>query len=244
VSACDDLRHELGAYVLSALAPEEEARVREHLVRCTECRREHGRLTGLVPLLDLAEPGGAEHAALEEPSPLLEDAVLAGFAAQRGGKRPSPRRSVPSARAGEAGRRGGGWWRRRGVRVAFPSALAGAAVAVAALALGGAFSTGDDSTARTTVELRGDAGSARAVIEAAEAGTVIELDARLPPSGRREHYDVVMLSGSYEISAGTFRVGPDGHVTVSLACGGPPSAYDAIVVEREGRRVVTADLPA
>ena len=32
---------------------------------------------------------------------------------------------------------------------------------------------------------------------------VIELDAELPPSGRREHYDVVMLAGDYEISAGT-----------------------------------------
>jgi anti-sigma factor RsiW len=241
VSGCDDLRHELGAYVLSALTPEEEARVREHLVRCTECRQEHGRLSGLVPLLDLAEPGGVEHAALEEPSPLLEDAVLAGFAAQRGGK--ARTRAVrPPARP--AARAGGSWWRGRGPRIALPSALAGAALAVVVLALAGVFSSGDDATSRTTVQLRGDAGSARAVIQPAEAGTVIELDAKLPPSGRREHYDVYMLSGGYEISAGSFRVGPDGRVAVTLACGGPPSAYDTIEIRRDDADVLSADLPA
>jgi len=219
---------DLGAYVLGSLPAEEEARVREHLARCDECRREHGRLANLLPLLDLVEPG--EPSALEEPSPLLEEAVLAGFAAERGGrrKRRRARRERPHL--------------PRALRVALPSAAVGAALAVAVLALAGVFA--GDEPRGTTVDLRGTAGSARATLESAEAGTVIELDAHLPPSGRREHYDVVMLSGDYEISAGTFRVGDDGHVEVALACGGPPDVYDSIEIRRDGQPVLKSALPA
>jgi anti-sigma factor RsiW len=225
VTACGDLRTELGAYVLGALPAEEESRVREHLARCTECRHEHGRLAGLPALLDLAE-AEPDRAAVEPPSPLLEDAVLAGF-----------RGTTPARRAGT---------RRRfalpPLRIALPSAALGALLAVAALAFGGAFSDDAAGPPTTAVELRGAGGSARAVLAAADVGTVIELDARLPPSGRTEHYDVYMLAGDYEISAGTFRVDADGHVTAKLACGGPPEAYDTIEIRRDDERVLAAQL--
>jgi anti-sigma factor RsiW len=232
VTACGDLRTELGAYVLGALPADEEARVREHLARCTECRHEHGRLAGLPALLDLAE-AEPDRAAVEPPSPLLEDAVLAGFAAEHGvGSR--RRREAPS--------------RRRltlpSLRVALPSAALGALLAVAALAIGGAFSDDAPDPPTTAVELRGADGTARAVLAAADVGTVIELDANLPPSGRKEHYDVYMLADDYEISAGSFRVDADGHVTATLACGGPPDVYDTIVIRREGEDVLRAQLPA
>jgi anti-sigma factor RsiW len=219
--------HELGAYVLGALPADEEVRVREHLASCTECRHEHGRLSGLPALLDLAEAAPV-HAAVEPPSPLLEDAVLEGF---RGAGKPPrgkrPRRfALPS------------------LRVALPSAALGALLAVAALAIGGAFSDDAADPPTTAVELRGAAGEARAVLAAAEVGTVIELDARLPASGRNEHYDVYMLAGDYEISAGSFRVDADGHVTAKLACGGPPDAYDRIEIRRDDKRVLEAQLPA
>ncbi len=219
-------RHDLGAYALGALAGDEEARVREHLARCSECRDEHARLAGLRPLLDLAEPG-PEPAAVERPSPLLEDAVLAGFrgTVRRGSRRPR-RFALPP------------------LRVALPSAALGAALAVVTLAALGAFSGDDASRATSAVDLSGAAGSARAVIAPHEAGTTIELDARLPPSARREHYDVYMVSDDYEISAGSFRVGADGRVTVRLACGGPPEVYDGIEIRREGTKVLTAALPA
>jgi hypothetical protein len=217
--------HDLGAYVLGALPPEEEASVREHLARCTECRHEHGRLAGLPALLDLSE-AEPDRPAFEPPSPLLEDAVLAGFRDER------PRARRPRRR-----------WAAPSLRVAIPSAALGALLAVAALALGGAFSGDGSDPATTSVELRGAGGSARAVVAADEVGTVIELDARLPPSGRREHYDVYMLAGEYEISAGSFRVDADGHVTARLACGGPPEAYDTIEIRSEGERVLTAQLP-
>ena len=225
MTGCEDLRHELGAYVLGALDGEEEAQVREHLARCTECRHEHGRLAGLPGLLDLAE-AAPDRPAVEQPSPLLEDAVLEGFRGTT--TRPTRRRRLALPP----------------LRVAVPSAAVGALVAVVVLALGGAFSGDGVSSPSTSVQLRGDAGSARAVIAGAEAGTVIELEANLPPSGRREHYDVFMIAGDYEISAGTFRVGPDGHVTVTLACGGPPEVYDRIEIRRGGDDVVAASLPA
>ena len=55
--------------------------------------------------------------------------------------------------------------------------------------------------------------------------------------------NVYMLAGDYEISAGTFRVDRDGHITVSLACGGRPDVYDSIEVRRGGEPVLSAQLP-
>jgi anti-sigma factor RsiW len=37
---CEEVRTQLGAYVLGGLEPEEAAAVREHLDRCPECARE------------------------------------------------------------------------------------------------------------------------------------------------------------------------------------------------------------
>ena len=226
--SCEEIRHELGAYALNALSDDEGARVREHLARCDACRDEHARLAGLRPLLDLAAPG-VERPAVEQPSPLLEDAVLAGFAAERGG---GGRRDAP-------GRRLAPPW----LRVALPSAALGAVVAVIALAAGGAFSGDENGAGSATVTLSGAQGSAEAVLHGAEEGTVIELDAKLPPSARKEHYEVWMTAGDYRITAGSFRVGRDGHVEVRLACGGRPDAYDGIEVTRDGdATVLTADL--
>ncbi|HEV2812831.1 MAG TPA: zf-HC2 domain-containing protein [Solirubrobacteraceae bacterium] len=231
--ACEDLRHELGAYVLGSLPSDEEAAVREHLARCTACRHEHARLAGLVPLLDLAH-AAAERPVMDEPSPLLEEAVLAGFAEERGSH-------GDRSRAGRKQRRR---FALPAWRVALPSAALGAVLAVGVLALAGVLSGDGAGAPATTVDLRGEAGSARAVLHADEVGTVIELDATLPPSARRDHYDVVMLSGDYEISAGTFRVGADGRVSVELACGGPPEVYDKIEIRRSEKTVLTAPLPA
>jgi anti-sigma factor RsiW len=227
VTGCEDIRHELGAYALNALPDDEGARVREHLARCDACRDEHARLAGLRPLLDLAAPG-AERPAIEQPSPLLEDAVLAGFAAERGGggrrRAPGRRLALPS------------------LRVALPSAALGAVVAIVALAAAGALNGDADRSSNMTIELTGAAGSAHAVLASAEAGTVIDLEARLPPSAGRDHYEVWMTSGDYRITAGSFRVGQDGRVSVELACGGPLDAYDGIEVTRGETRVLSAQL--
>ena len=225
MSGCEDIRHDLGAYVLGALTEDEEARVREHLVRCDACRDEHARMAGLRPLLDLAAPA-ADRPALEQPSPLLEDAVIAGFAEHRSG---GPRRRLPRLRLPS-------------LRVALPSAGLGAVIAVVALAAAGAFDGDEAAAPTTTVDLRGAAGSAHAILADDEAGTVIDLDATLPPSGGKDHYEVWMTAGAYRISAGTFRVGSDGRVRVELACGGPLDAYDGIEVVSDDEQVLTAAL--
>ncbi|HET8950141.1 MAG TPA: zf-HC2 domain-containing protein, partial [Solirubrobacteraceae bacterium] len=53
---CEQVRHDLGGYVLGALEPSEEAAVREHLSSCSACAAEHARLAGLPALLSLAGP--------------------------------------------------------------------------------------------------------------------------------------------------------------------------------------------
>ena len=219
MTGCPDVRHDLGVYALGALPSDEEDRVREHLASCSDCRHEHARLAAMRPLLDLAEPGAEHTAAGAEPSPLLEDAVLAGFAAGRSGGAPRRR---------SAGATGSRW-----APLAVASAAAGAAIALAVLALSGAFSGSDPVRETPAVELRGAAGSASATIAPADAGTTIKLDARLPPSRSLEDiYEVWMVSGDYRVSAGSFRVDADGRVSVRLTCGGPPAAYDTIAVTR------------
>ncbi|MGH3333990.1 MAG: anti-sigma factor family protein, partial [Nocardioidaceae bacterium] len=67
---------DLGAYLLGALDPAEEERVRAHLSTCPDCRDEHGQLRGLPGRLSMLTPydlGGLE---TTEPSPAMLDDLL------------------------------------------------------------------------------------------------------------------------------------------------------------------------
>jgi anti-sigma-K factor RskA len=55
VSRCDDVRRDLGAYVLGGLEPAETHAVESHLAGCAACRAEHVELAGLPALLHLAQ---------------------------------------------------------------------------------------------------------------------------------------------------------------------------------------------
>ena len=44
MKTCDEIRPQLGAYVLGGLEPEEEREVREHLAHCPDCAREYAEL--------------------------------------------------------------------------------------------------------------------------------------------------------------------------------------------------------
>ncbi len=78
MSACDELRLELGAYVLGGLSEAEHRRVRQHLERCLACRREHEELAGLPALLGLAgSPSPAS------PPAGLRERVLSAAARRR-----------------------------------------------------------------------------------------------------------------------------------------------------------------
>ena len=73
MSSCDEIRPQLGAYVLGGLEPEEAAEVREHLERCPDCAREHAELAVLPAKLDLIE-------APEEQAELRDRLLRAGEA--------------------------------------------------------------------------------------------------------------------------------------------------------------------
>jgi len=67
--SCDDVRCELGVYLLGAIAPADRSTVETHLASCASCRNQLVELAGLpallgrVPLDDVAssvKPGGAD----------------------------------------------------------------------------------------------------------------------------------------------------------------------------------------
>src|SRR5207244_13392433 len=74
---CADCRELLGGYVLHALEPDDAEAVRAHLRHCDRCAAEHGELTPLPAMLDLA---GSADAVPERPPAALEEAVLDRFA--------------------------------------------------------------------------------------------------------------------------------------------------------------------
>ncbi|MEU0680134.1 MULTISPECIES: anti-sigma factor family protein [Streptomyces] len=74
-AGCDEFREWLGAYVIGALEPGEDAPVRAHLVDCPACRSECDDLLGVVRLLHdalplLAEAHGARSGATGRWPPL------------------------------------------------------------------------------------------------------------------------------------------------------------------------------
>jgi len=127
MSGCDDIRTELGGYVLGALEPDEADAVREHLERCSACAREHAALADLPALLTLAEP-------IETAPPLapaVEERVLDAVA--RGRQRPEPRRTRLLRR---------------------PRLLIPALAAVAAIIVAAVFAFGGDGPRRYDIALK------------------------------------------------------------------------------------------
>ncbi|WP_217168116.1 anti-sigma factor domain-containing protein [Streptomyces sp. AC512_CC834] len=103
----DDAHIDVGAYVLHALPPDEEAAFENHLASCADCRREADELTGTASLLGAAEA--------RTPSPELRHRVLGQISAVR---QERPEHPEPSKRH----RR-----RRRALRLALAASLAAAA---------------------------------------------------------------------------------------------------------------------
>jgi anti-sigma factor RsiW len=201
------VREALGAYVLGALEPDEEAAVRAHLAACPECAAERDALAELPALLALGE-----RAAAQPPlSPAVEERVLDGFARAH---RP-PRR------------------RRRPWRLALGAAVAGAAAAIAlVLALGGPSAPAPRPRAYD-VALRGTAAApaafARADLHAVAQGTVMHLWAwKLAPGGVYE-----VRCG--RAAAGSFRADARGRAYVVLTTAARQGSYEWIrVLRREG----------
>ena len=216
------VRTELGAYVLGALEPEEEAAVREHLATCAECAAEHASMTGLPRLLELAAP----MAEAGPPAPALEERVLDAVASER--PRSAPRRRLLRPRVL--------------VPAAAAAALAAVVVAVV-LALGG----GDERSPGFEVALHpvaGETASGRAVLASADAGIKMRLWVRGLPPDPEIVYEVHCDAPGWSASAGTFRADSHGRAYVELNTAARRGEYDAIRVVRRSRSSETDVLQA
>ena len=220
MSACDDIRTDLGGYVLGALEPEETDAVREHLGHCPACAREHAALADLPALLTLAEP-------IETAPPLapaVEERVLDAVA--RGRKRPEPRRRGLLLRP----------------RLLIPAAAALAAVIVAAV-----FAINGDGPHRYDVAFT-PVGSSTAgghtQLESTPGGTRLRMWVKGLPADPNVVYEVRCEAPDWSASAGTFRVDSSGKAFVVLTTAAQRGQYDSIRVVRRSSDtdVLTASL--
>jgi len=222
MTSCEHVRPDIGAYVLGALEPAEEAAVREHLATCAECAAEHANLAGLPRLLALAAP----MAEAGPPAPALEERVLDAIAGERPDRTPRRRLRLPRH------------------RVLLPAAAALAAVVVAVvLALGG----GEEDTPGFEVALRpvaGETGSGRAVLSSADAGIKMRLWVSGLPRDPGIVYEVQCDAPGWSASAGTFRVDAHGRAYVELNTAARRGEYDAIRIVRRERKSSTDVLQA
>ena len=213
------VHEDIGAYVLRALDPEAERRVREHLQSCEECAAAHAEVAGIPTLLDLAMVTGATD---EEPlPPTIEERLLDRFARER--TEPSGKRR----------------WRPR-IAFGLATALAGAAIAVAALIFGFGFERNGGrapSQYRLAFEQIGPApanASARAGLRTSQSGTVVRLWVNNLPGGTKDVYEVWCDAKGWSASAGTFHVDAKGNAYVILTTAVKRGQYDRIrLVRRE-----------
>jgi hypothetical protein len=223
VTACDEIRHELGGYVLGAVEPAEAAAIRAHIDRCPECAGEHAALLDLPGLLDLAQ--GIDAAAA--PPAAVEERLLDRVA---GSDRSRSRRTWPRFLRLPAHRR---------------RPLAMAAVGLACAAIGGAVVAltvgGDDqlqSPSSYQVMLNGTAASpranARAALESVPGGTTVLLWVSGLPGDSDTVYEVRCEKGNWSASAGTFRVDRDGQASITLTTAARRDEYNRIRVVRHG----------
>jgi anti-sigma factor RsiW len=216
------VRPDIGAYVLGALEPAEEAAVREHLASCSDCAAEHASLAGLPRLLALAAP----MAEAGPPAPALEERVLDAIAGERPHGAPL-RRRLPRP------------------RVLVPAIAAVAAIVVAVvIAVGGG---GDERAPGFEVALApvgGQAGSGSAVLATADAGITMRLSVRDLPRDPGIVYEVLCDAPGWTASAGTFRADGQGRASVVLTTAARRGEYDAIRVVRRTRSSSTDVLEA
>jgi hypothetical protein len=224
------VHEDIGAFVLGALDADASKRVREHLASCQECATAHSELAGIPGLLDLAVVTGATE---DEPlPPAIEERLLDRFARERVERPSRPRR-----------------WRPR-LALGLSSALAGAAVAIAALVIGLDFqkSAGrPESQYRLAFEKVGNAPAnarARAGLRTTESGTVVSLWVYNLPAG--DVYEVFCDAPGWSAAAGTFRVDAKGDAYVVLTTAVKKGQYDRIrLVRREhlaSGKVVPSDI--
>ena len=245
MKTCDEIRPQLGAYVLGGLEPEEEREVREHLAHCPDCAREYAELAELPAKLDLIE---APDEALQRPAPTLEESILDNHARERRARREhaarerraAPKRGrrlgreplVPAAAGGVGVRTRRSILRGHGRLAGAVAALAVAVTLAVVLLTGGGASPVNPPSAVAAV-LKGGPGAPRAHgtawLHAVPAGTSVRLAAGGLPGGQSYELWCVRWDGRW-ISAGTFRAASNGHAEVSLTAAVRRGEYGQIFV--------------
>jgi anti-sigma-K factor RskA len=225
MSRCREFEVLLAAHVFAALEPAEHDALETHLAGCAECRQACSQLRDLPSLLDLA--GGTE-ARIASPPPLLEASVLAAVPA--GGERRRHHRPIPWQRS-----RQGTPSRRRGVSA---RRLAPALAAVLALVVAGVtqWPASPPRSVRLTLAPSPLAPASRAVavLRSRPWGTEVDLQAQhLAPTHGAQIYEMWFVSPRGRVSAGTFTVGTQGHVTVTLASAAHAGQYRTLGVTLE-----------
>ena len=218
MTGCDDMRTDLGAYVLGALDVDEAAAIRRHLQECPECAAERDALTPLPGLLQLA--GGAEAAVNEPLSAAFEERLLDAYAREHS--------DMPRRRMGRVRR----WLRPRWLAVGATAAVAATAAVVGVFVLGG-----DDAGRQYGVEFRNvgaPGASAEANLESSDSGTTVHLLVKGLPRDEHAVYEVMCDAQMWTASAGTFRTSADGHAYVVLTTALRKGEYDAIRIVRRG----------
>ena len=214
MTRCDEIRLDLGGYVLGALEPDEAAAVREHLETCAACVAEHARIAELPALLALAD--GLEDVPALKPPQAVEERLLDAVARERARPPERPRRRT---------------WRVRGLAVA-------AAVLVAGTTVFAVTRGGEEPASGYDVRLQpaaGVTGSGHAQLESVAGGTALHLWVRDLPADPGIVYEVHCDAPGWSASAGTFRVDTRGKAYVVLTTAARRGEYDAIRIVRRER---------
>lgn len=221
----------VGPDVLGALDPAEARLVREHVASCPACAAERDRLVHLPALLDLAGDPVLDQAAPAS----LRQAVLDGYARDSGRRRVGERP------------------RRRPRRALLAAAAAAAGALVGALIATGAF-TSEPWSAEYALQGTAGAPAARGAAHVWEAGGGVAVRLRvegLSSAPGEAHYEMWLLADGRPVSAGAFRVGPDGSADVNLRADTPARRVtrmgvslepDARDPARNGRQVLQGRL--
>jgi anti-sigma factor RsiW len=222
VTACDDVRPSIGAYVLGALAPDEAAAVSLHLESCPQCAAE---LAALAPLPGLLGAASGAAAATEEPlPPAFEERLLDAYARDRA--------VVPPRRR-----------RRRLPRLRW-LVPAGGVVAAAALALAIVLVSGggdDPQAPRYDIAFRqtgatATAATARGFLKPLDEGTELHIWLDGLPRDPDAVYEVLCDAETWTATAGTFRTDANGKAYVVLTTALRRGEYEAIRVVRRSHR--------
>jgi anti-sigma-K factor RskA len=214
---CEDVHHNLSAYVLGGLEPEEDTEVRRHLAFCPSCQKELEELEEVSQALKAAPP-------LAEPPSYLKDKILSHMRAE---EQPSSNEEPSSSRD----------FRLKNLRfLLIPSVAAAALVAVVTLAV---FSSLHTQSPVATIQLTPVEENEKywGVAEPHPQPTgnqQVELKLNnLDEPGPNSYYEAWFTSGDKYISAGTFTTTGSGKTDVWLSA--PPQARsysDLLITEQ------------